>query len=331
MKVPASTIVMGLVTCSLFGVAIRETVMAKDPIGYDDEVDVGGTVGIDEVESEPAEETERGVQESWQSAQYGSARRDLLGAEVASLGTSFGRIALGTPTGSIESLQRAMDAAQTASHSRISVEGDGVVERVRISHRGYGEAPRDEFCQFFTEELTLRWGTPEGDTEDARWTNPSTKTRASLSERFDTDRGDLCELVLERFVDPAQWIAKDAASVVPVWAVGQPVARLQQAIAPRGAIEWYDEHAELAWSAPGFEHRTGATELIAYVVKGKVVAVEAGVELSSEDADLVTARVTSLYGTATTDDDIVYAWAGKPRITLSVLGDGMRITVGKIP
>jgi hypothetical protein len=322
MKVPASTVVMALVTCSLFGVAIRETVRGKKAIATDELTDPGDSASIDvdgAVERELARESERVAEQARRAGALGKVRRDLFGADVASLGPAFGGVALGSKNEGIE-----LTSVEAATETLIATEGEGTVEAIVIVPQPEDFDTREEQCDLMVSELEERWGDSEGDSDHPRWINASTKTRVNV-----TNSDGSCRVVFDRYVDPAQWFAKTATSIVPVWAVGQPVAKLQASLGPRGTIEWADSYAELAWHAPGLEHGSGQTDLIAYVVQGKVVAVEA--TATPDTAGAISARLTAMYGVPTTDDDIVYAWSGKPGVTLTIADDRVRLIVGKLP
>src|SRR5258706_9305274 len=101
MRIPNSTIVMGLVTCVPFGLAIRDTVLHKDLSSRFDELSSYASSVEREQEYETRmarEESERTEREAVNKFKIDAARKALFGAEPAHLGVMFSGVALGIPT-----------------------------------------------------------------------------------------------------------------------------------------------------------------------------------------------------------------------------------------
>jgi len=331
MALPTSTIVMAVLTCIPFGLAIRDTVTGKPTVGRDDPFD-GDDDDSAEYDAEyaraearrEAEEAETARLEQLTQERLRTARRALFGAEVATLGTGFGGIALGMKEADLRS--EPISSLEVAASVDIELLPNGTLDRIVIeAERGAADDDKAEMCARLGEDLREAWGRGLTDDYERRyWVNPVAGTRASLHP-VDDD----CKLYFERFVAPNVWINKSRTSVVPVWLVGQPITKLRQHLA--ALTEFDDTDAEVRWLGHGVGAGMGETRLVAYLAKGKVVALTAAVDTLSATHDQVLEHLTSLHGEPAEHDEGL-GWKTRPAIQLDTReGAGVRVAIGQIP
>ncbi len=329
MALPTSTIVMAVLTCVPFGLAIRDTVSGKalvirsDDNDYgasDDDVDYAAENARREAEEAAVRAAER-VEEA-NKEQLRAARRSLFGAEVATLGSGFSGITLGMNEGDIRS--ETVTALETATRVDVELVSNGTLDMILIkSDIRASEDDDAELCSQLGSDLQDAWG--RGQTEDYEgryWMNPITRTRASLSAP------DGCRFRLEKYVEPKEWVTKARTSSVPTWLVGQSIAKLREHLGTRSQFE--DTDREVTWVGVGVGVGSGETRFQAHFVKGKVVALTATTDTFDVTRDAVIAQLTALYGPAIEDDEGVH-WK-RPALSVDDYdGAGIRVTAGTVP
>ena len=328
MALPTSTIVMAVLTCIPFGLAIRDTVTGKttahrdvDDDSDDSESEYNAEYAAAEARRE-AEEAATARLDQVRQEQLRTARRTLFGAEVATLGTGFRSITLGMPEADLRSEE--ITALEIAASVDVDLLTYDKVAWIAIKpQRSATGDESSELCSTLGEELQDAWGRGQTDDSERRyWVNAATGTRASL------DSED-CELRFERFVAPTAWVTKTRTSIVPIWLVGQSIAKLRQHLA--GRTEFEDADTSARWLGLGVGAGSGEARFEAFLAKGKVVALTASADTLDATYEEVIAQLTALYGRPLEDDDGTY-WKSRPMIRIDTHdGAGVAITVGQIP
>jgi len=330
MALPTSTIVMAVLTCIPFGLAIRDTVTGKptthrDVDGDDDRDDSGYDAEYAAAEARrEAEEAETARLEQIKQERLRSSRRSLFGAEVATLGTGFGGITLGMPEADLRS--EAITTLEVATSVDVellpNVTLDGLVIQ---AERGASDDEKSEMCSRLGEDLREAWGKGLTDDYERRyWVNPTTSTRASIHPGDDD-----CKLRFERFVAPKDWVNKTRTSHVPVWLVGQSIAKLRQHLAGRSELD--DTDPSVRWLGLGVGAGSGEARFEAYLARGKVIAITVRADTLEATYEEVLAQLTALYGEPLEDDDGLH-WKGRPAIRIDTReGAGVALTIGQIP
>jgi hypothetical protein len=329
MALPTSTIVMAVLTCIPFGLAIRDTVNGKVPAPRDDgDSDYAGD--SDDYVAEyaraealrEAEEAETERLEQQEQERLRTARRDLFGAEVATLGSGFRGISLGMPESEMRS--EAFTALEVATRVDIEPLANDKLDWIMIKpDRDASEDESSELCDKLGRDLQEAWG--RGQTEDYErryWVNPTTGTRAWLQP-------EECQLSFERFAEPKAWVTKTKTSIVPIWLVGQSIAKLREHIGTRAEFE--DTESSVRWLGLGVGTGSGEARFEAFLAKGKVVAITAATSTFETTRDEVTELLTAMYGPPIDDDEGVH-WKSRPVIQLTDHdGAGIALTIGKLP
>ncbi|MBA3455081.1 MAG: hypothetical protein H0T42_18470 [Deltaproteobacteria bacterium] len=332
MALPTSTIVMAVLTCIPFGLAIRETVngvpatargeYATADSSYDEEEYAADNARR---EAEEAAEAELERLKEARKEERRKARQALYGAEVATLGSGFAGISLGMEEVDVRS--QTITALEAATQVDVELVWNDKLDRIFIKpHRDADADERSELCDSLETDLRDAWGRGETDDYEGRyWVHEPAGTRASLT----LDTVGPCRLDIERFAMPREWANKTKLSIVPMWLVGQRVAKLREHLGPLQKLETSDE--SVRWLRMGVGLGSGETRLEAIVVKGKVVAITATTNTLETTRDSVIEQLSSLYGTANHEDDGVH-WKSRPAIKLDDYeGAGIRVTVGNLP
>jgi len=334
MALTTSTIVMAVLTCVPFGLAIKDTVSGKPTAQRDrdsweaDRHDDDGDSAYDaeyaraEAAREAAEPEDERL-EALKDEKRAAARRTLFGAEVATLGSGFSGIKLGMPAADMRT--DVASALEASIGMKVALLANGTLDRITVQaeHRSDEEDDTYSMCLKLRQEIQAAWGT--GVTEDYEtryWINPTTGTRASL-------RPDNCVLSFERYAAPKEWITKTPTSLVPVAVVGQSIKKLAEHIGTRSEID--PEETSVRWLGLGVGAGTGEARFEAFYVKGKVVALVTTVDALEATREEVRDQLTALYGKPVEDDEGDYRWK-RPAITLDDYeGAGIRVTVGTVP
>jgi hypothetical protein len=310
MRLPTSTVVMALLACIPFGLAIRDTLREPAPPDvdqHDGDEDGDGAVQLAKDEAEQAErEAAREVAEQQAQAARKTALSDLLGAEPATLGAVLGAIQLGERDHQV--MQRVLDrfaAERSAKAYAVAFHGADELRGVEITPSG---DDRDAACTDLQARLTEVWGEGQYDAgiEGTHWANAARGQRATLIE------AGTCTVTIEKFVPVASYLSKAATSTIPLWAIGSPAKKLADSLP--GA-----EHADdtLSWETAGVGAGLGTTKLMARVGGGKVTSIAAYTEMAPATSDAVTEQLRTLYGEPT-DDHGRLVWSKQPSITLDL-------------
>lgn len=330
MRIPTSTLVMGLLTCVPFGLAIRDTAAGKTGAyvpGEDEDED------HDEYGGEAFEARMRAAEEAAEAAeQEAQALRaqqlvQIYGAEPASLGAVFEGLRVGAPEAALGGATMAgIHRLERTSGIKIELlHGAGMLDAVLVrAARTSTEDEQDELCETLEQRLTTAWGEGETDADDrVIWLNPVAGHRAVLAD------APACELRFERYAAVDTWFAPTSpTSVVPVWAIGQPARRLVEALGPAATVTG----DVITWRAPGVGAGTGDTMLFAEVQRGKVVSLDAAFDESL--VEQVGVHLIGLHGEPTAEGDNLdlVRWRSKPPISLeAVSGARAHLRVGKQP
>jgi hypothetical protein len=228
-----------------------------------------------------------------------------FGTERATLGTWFGKLALGdldTP---------ALPAASAGVEVRL----------VTIGRRLHGIDI--EFPEPSCDELTLRLAKLWGPATDEGWQAKSSGQGAKLEPSLGVDYP--CKLRFFRRVSPEQWLNTSRHSVVPLWAIGKPAAELESVIATLQPEQDQDT-GSLSWKDTAIDG--SRVSLTAYVRDKRIAAVGVSTEFEAHDNPYVWKRLRAMFGkpdpAATRDDSLEWRWRGPPRIVLDTfVGDGV--------
>lgn len=332
MKIPTSAFVMGLLTLGLFGLAVRETVAHKAPEPNDDDGEGYAPESYDD--RAEAKEQARLLAEAEQAEAEAAAASEkvaekrktavatLVGAELASLGSLFDGVTLGKPVpDGLEDRLRAFQA-DTDVEVDLHVTAAGLQGLDLQLHRG-GQHLEDSIalCSVLDKRLTELWGqsVPGLTDEVQHWFNPATGQRATLSEER------WCSLTIERAVTEATWLATSPRSIVPLWAIGQPVAKLTAALPASAEIGMQ----EVTWAEPGLGAGDGPTSLTAELANGKIERVIVEADVAPATRDHLSQYLTTKFGKGTGDEQR-RSWRGKPPLELQLdTSRSIRLIVGK--
>jgi hypothetical protein len=334
MALPTSTIVMAVLTCVPFGLAIRDTVNGPPAVVRGDDSDYGDMDDEEEVDyaaenaRREAEEAAEAAEEQLEEAkkeQRRVSRRSLFGAEVATLGSGFSGISLGMAESEIR--LTTIRTLETETAVDVELLSNGTLDWILVkAEEDSSEDDSEELCSGLGQDLKDAWGAGQTEDYDSRvWVNPTTGTRASLANV------DGCRLSFERFAASKDWVTKAQTSVVPLWLVGQPIKKLREHLGTRSELD--ESEPSVRWLGLGVGFGSGEARFEAHYVKGKVVAVVATTNTFDATRDEVAAQLTSLYGAPVQDDDGNLLWKkSKPVIQLDDYeGAGIRLTAGKVP
>ena len=312
MRLPSSTIVMSLIACVPFGLAIRETLAQPEPPATDDNSLAQAGIRA----PDPERETASARAEAAQAAQTEAAVRQVFGAEVATFGPVLDGIVIGASSQSFQpEAARQRIQAFDRDHS-IAVEFDfdsTELHAVTIVPRA------DASCAALERALRIAWG--PGDelemTSGTRWLNQATRLRAVL------EHTDTCRLRFERYATVDTWINQTHASIVPLWAIGQPVARLTETLT--GIVSVDDQLVE--WSGLPLDAGLHTTQLSARVARGKVVGVTAEIETDGATSVDLERSLSDAFGAPKRASDGRLYWA-KPTLILDTTSTTVVVTAG---
>ncbi len=337
MKVPKSTYVMGAVVLGLFGLAIAKSAGGKDRPHDDDDEYISEETNDDGDSADDIREYER--EQAMRKTAELEAERELeklarsfdqaYGGEVASMGTLFGGVTFGTARTELPSeiqLQLADFRRATKSELTLGERSSSTIDRIEIKPYSNGDSEtREQLCDKLGDLLKVAWGagTPETVTDKVIWVSGAQR-RAT----FSNDYGG-CALSFEPYAPAFRWLERKPTSVIPFAAVGQPAAKLAEAV--KAPIQ----DNTITWTGPGLGLGTQPTQLVASVVGGKVAMVTATTTSIEQSRLELADHLSTLFGQPkSTIDDLgneLLTWKSKPQIVLTVgQGDTVTVTVGKI-
>jgi hypothetical protein len=222
------------------------------------------------------------------------------GTEPATLGSWFGKLAIGgVEQPRLPQAMPGVDVRLVTSGQRI----DGVDIKIAA-----------DSCAQVERHLAKLWGPPG----DEGWLSKSGAQGARLEKSVDLDGS--CELRFFRRVTPQQWLSWSRQSVVPLWAIGKPVAELETAIS--GFLPEHDDE-DIRWRDTAIDGTHVA--LTASVRAKRVVGITVSTEMGSRSAP-VWQRLRAMFGppdSATTHEDSHrWEWRRALRIEVSTfVGD----------
>jgi hypothetical protein len=302
MRIPTSTIVMGLVTCVPFALAIHAGT---------------GNRHHDEPEEEDAEmvlarEAQMRADEAAQQRRAAESRAEeihrLYGTEPATPGLLFGGIHLGTP-----------EVTPTQERNVHTFEGGSIALQTDDTGLYQISITLHADCDVLERKLADSWGPSQRTENGVVWLNPATHTRALFHSSPE------CELFYDQYATADEWINKDDASIVPLWALGQPAEKLTDALTlPPSAAK----RAQLTWIARGIGTSGERTHLTAKFENGKVAGLTASSAATSSISTQVYDQLVALYGEPKDCDGTCWP-AGKFRISLAGSEHVFTVTIAK--
>lgn len=302
MRIPTSTIVMGLVVCVPFALAIRAGTGSRHHAEPEE----------DDAELILAREAQMRAEEEAQRRRAADAAAEdihrLYATQPATPGLLFGGIHLGAP----EVTPAQERAVRTFERGTIALQtDDSGLYQISISlHDG---------CDVLERKLNDTWGPGVATATGLVWLNPGTHTRAVFHGTPD------CELVYDRFVTADDWISKADTSVVPLWALGQPAEKLTDALTLPASEA---KRPQITWSGPAIGSVGERTRITATFENGKVVGLSA-VATASLSASGVEEQLVALYGEPKGNCGDRCWPAGKFHVALSESEPGFTVTIKK--
>ena len=325
MPLPTFTIVMGVLTCVPFGLAVRETVKGVErPITQQERIERDlARLQVDrEARELEYERTEQKLADE-RAAKHKTVIGMLVGKERASLGAAFDGATLGESEAKVAALGDKLEQMRSRYELDLFTLGDGQTFQsifIKPTMR-YDEAA--EFCATLEQTIEGTWGDGHLDAHDRSiWLDQARGQRAVF------DEGNGCELKIEKFAPLASWFSKTQESIVPLWAIGQPVKRLEALL---GAARVTTEESETSWAGLGIGNGVGATNLRAVAKNGKIVAIQASAETDSVTQDEVYQHISKLMGREPEWQDTSFVWKTKPRLELEQGSAQLTLTVGTLP
>lgn len=329
MAIPKSTFVMGVVTLGLFGVAIYETSRGKHERARDSEIDEWARDDSDEEamadrERIEAERAKLVAEEQAADAKRLEGRkaglRALVGAEVAMPGPLFAGMALDGPANRDAMRERlsaftrdttfAVDLGTARTYESFSIRPD---ESAWFSER-------DELCGELHTLIGTAWGSAYLDDDGAElWTNKLTGVRAWFKRSS-------CNLVFERYDEPAAWLDASASSTVPLSWLGKP------ANVVRDALGTTDSENVVEWTAHGVGAGIEATSLTATIENGKVARIAAQTFANAPTRAALEEHLRRTFGPpkaeTTRSGDVSLEWPA-PRLHVVLADNGaVVVTIG---
>jgi hypothetical protein len=308
MRIPTSTIVMGLVTCIPFALAIRQGTPNRHA-DDDDEVDA---------EMAMARDAQMRADMAARKAHAEEAKAEelhrLYGAEPATPGLLFGGIELGMP----EITPTQERNLHTFAAGTVTTQlGDTGLEAIRVRLH--------DDCDTLETKLTDTWGPGTTTPSGTVWLNPAKHSRARIHS---------CSLIFDQYATVEEWIAKSDKSIVPLWAIGQPAEKLTDALTrPPGDAK----ASRFPWTAVGVGIGSDVTHLSAEIDHGRIAGINAIVSAEAPTITAVRDQLVSLFGEprppkAPDPDDVAgettTRWDGKLPILLETTDNGFALSVG---
>lgn len=298
MRIPASVIVMSLVTAVPFALAVRDTMKPHEKT-VDEMTDEEREAHFEE---EMRKEAEQDAQrEAAQAKKREQAFQTFFGAKPAQLGSFFTGIELGGPAHSpeIDALSRADDVVPV-----IGLDGTETLDSIEI--------PGDDHCDTLHAAMVKAWG----DSPDGVYLDAVNHVRAKYAD---------CTVTFDRYLEVNEWIDKKDTAPVSLSLVGKPVDKVRALISHVDQ----DDGEILMWSVPGIGRGSGPTRLTASIENDKITHLSINVVTDAPTSDAVRARLVGLLGKATVspDDPDVLVWKNKGSLMTSE--DALTLDLGK--
>ena len=283
MRIPASVIVMSMVTAVPFALAVRDTMKPHEKT-VDEMTDEEREAHFEaEMQKEAQEDAKR---EAAKSAAREKVFQSFFGAKPAQLGAFFGSVHLGMPAE-----DPAIDALPHGDYETtpyIDFERSATLDTIRI--------PGDDHCDALNAAMIKAWG----DSQDGVYLDTANHTRAKYGD---------CTVTFDRYVEVNEWIDKKETAPVSLSLVGKSVDKVRELVPHIDQ----DDGEIMMWSEPGIGRGTGPTHVTASIENNKVTHVTINVMTDAPTADAVRARLVGILGkgTASPDDPDVIEWKGK--------------------
>lgn len=313
MALPTSTIVMALLTAVPFGLAIKDTVTGKSSFEVPPSTDDYSDASRDSYERAQREDEEKQAQVEARRTLELKGLVDALIPMDAKAQLRLPGYELGRPLGSGGRLEEQL---LTLAHAAVEpvTNTDGTLKTLTISFPHYGDT---DVCLQIGQRITEAWGessrTYKSGTSRRHFTTPLTKPVQRVTF-FDPEGSERCELLLEGYVAPTDFITKTETSTVPVWAVGKPAKKL---IDKLGGYAFSDD-MQIRWATPGVGEGASTTELYARIVKGKIVTLTATFQASENTIGAVAEKLVADFGEPTESDPVVWT---KAKLSLATVDD----------
>ena len=323
MAVPTFTIVMGVLTCVPFGLAVRETVKGVEkPLTSEERFHLEmAKIEARRAEREAAREAEEAREEAALAAKHAQVIVTLHGPTAGTLGSAFAGVALGGPASAGNELDARLAPLRLAHELDLYALGDGVTLQSMFIKPTMHHDETSAFCTQLEESLTGAWGDAVTDRHDRQiWVN------AELAQRAIFDDSDGCELKVEKYTPLARWFDRSPKSIVPLWAIGQPTTRLVASLGARATVE---DH-EVTWSGLGIGAGVGSTNLRAVVKDGRISAIIASAETDGETQEEVVRHISAVLRSEPTES-YSYVWKHRPRVELEGGSAQLTLTLGTLP
>ena len=299
MRIPASVIVMSLVTAVPFALAVRDTMKPHEKT-LDEMTD-------EEREAHFEEEMRKEAEADAQRQDALNKKREqtyqtFFGTKPAQLGSYFGGVHLGMP-----SEDPAIDALPHGDYETtpyIDYERSATLDAIRI--------PGDDHCDTLHAAMVKAWG----DSPDGMYLDPANHVRVKYSD---------CTVTFDRYMEVNEWTDRKDTAPVPLTLVGKSLDKARALLTHLDQ----DDGEVLMWSAPGIGRGTGPTHLTATIENDKIVHVSISVVTDAPTIDAVRARLVGLLGKGSPDPDYpdLLVWKGKG--TFSSNDESLTIDLGK--
>ncbi|MBV8755794.1 MAG: hypothetical protein JO257_00880 [Deltaproteobacteria bacterium] len=299
MRIPASVIVMSLVTAVPFALAVRDT-MKPHTKTLDEMTDEEREAHFEE---EMRKEAEQDAQrEAARTAKREQTFKTFFGNKPAQLGTYFGGVHFGMSSG--DPAIAALPLNDEDARPYIGYDGAMTINNVRI--------PGEDHCDTLHDAMVKAWG----DSPDGVYLDPASHVRAKYSD---------CEVNFDRYLEVNEWLDKKDSAPAPLTLVGKPLEKLQ-ALVPHAD---QDDGEIMMWTVPGIGRGTGPARVTATIENDKVSHVSISVVTDAPTIDAVKARLVGMFGKGTTtpDDPDTIEWKGKGRLYSTE--DSLTIDLGK--
>jgi hypothetical protein len=303
-RLPTSTIVLAVLTCIPFGLAIRDTVAGtydRSELGmfgdrdYDADEELDSRVAMAEYES----------RQRLRQLQREALVQSLYGADLASMGSSFENVVLGARVGH--------SSVTSTDELELSLLDDGVATQT-LHIKPLGDM---EICDLVERALVDAWGGGVRIDQARIWVNDVAEQRAI----FD---GGQCVLRFEKITQVGAWLTSGPESLVPMWAVGKPTKQLVEVLGARAAVD----EEKIWWFVRGLGVGRGPSQLIADVRDGRVVRIRASAHADQATFEELIERVSKLVGKRP-DSELI--WHTTPKIMLDQTTYGLVLTIGSRP
>ena len=289
MRIPASVIVMSLVTAVPFALAVHDTMKPHEK-SLDEMSDEEREAHF---EAEMQKEAEQDAQrEAAKSAARDKVNQSMFGAKPAQLGSFFGTVHLGMPAD-----DPAIDALPRSDYeTRPDIEYDRSTTLDSIHIGGI------DHCDALNAAMIKAWG----DSPDGIYLDTANHARAKYGD---------CTVTFDRYVEVNEWVDKKDTAPVSLSLVGKSVDKVR-ALVPH--ID-QDDGEILMWSEPGIGRGAGPTHITATIENDKVTHVAISVITDAPTIDAVKARLVGLLGKGTTDPDEpdVLVWKNKGKLFMN--------------